>query len=290
MGQELSEELKTGLTHGGAFHADDVFATALLMLINPDIHITRGFKVPENFMGIMYDIGGGQYDHHQAGKRVRENGMPYAAFGLLWERFGTMLLGAEDAQEFDSNFVQPIDRSDNTGEPNILSQIISDKMPSWLEPSRRMDDAFWEAVYFAKGILEDRFRQIRAAREAYETVRKKAGQCGGRVLYLDRAMPWKDAVKDLDILYVICPAIRGGYNIQAVPDSVDEGKLKCPFPEEWRGADRERLKSLTGIESLEFCHNSGFLCAAGTLKDAYRVAETVMERNDYEEEQHGKHL
>ena len=33
-----------GFTHAGKFHADDVFATALLQIIRPDIRITRGFS------------------------------------------------------------------------------------------------------------------------------------------------------------------------------------------------------------------------------------------------------
>ena len=36
-----------GFTHGGKFHADDVFATALLMIVRPDIKVTRGFVVPD---------------------------------------------------------------------------------------------------------------------------------------------------------------------------------------------------------------------------------------------------
>ena len=36
-----------GFTHAGKFHADDVFATALLQILRPDIKITRGFVVPD---------------------------------------------------------------------------------------------------------------------------------------------------------------------------------------------------------------------------------------------------
>ena len=39
----------TALTHGGKFHADDVFSAALLRIINPNIRIIRAFEVPENF-------------------------------------------------------------------------------------------------------------------------------------------------------------------------------------------------------------------------------------------------
>ena len=39
-----------GFTHAGKFHADDVFATALLQILRPDIKITRGFVVPDEFV------------------------------------------------------------------------------------------------------------------------------------------------------------------------------------------------------------------------------------------------
>ena len=70
-----------GFTHAGKFHADDVFATALLQILRPDIKITRGFTVPDDFDGIVYDIGFGMFDHHQEPREYRANGVPYAAFG-----------------------------------------------------------------------------------------------------------------------------------------------------------------------------------------------------------------
>ena len=82
-----------GFTHAGKFHADDVFATALLQIIRPDIRITRGFVVPDDFDGIVYDIGFGMFDHHQEPREYRANGIPYAAFGLLWRVLGPGLVG-----------------------------------------------------------------------------------------------------------------------------------------------------------------------------------------------------
>ena len=46
-----------GFTHGGKIHAADVFATALLMIVRPDIQVTRGFVVPAGFDGIEYAVG-----------------------------------------------------------------------------------------------------------------------------------------------------------------------------------------------------------------------------------------
>lgn len=275
----LKEGLREGFTHGGVFHADDVFATALLQILNPDIRIERGFAIPEEFHGIVYDIGGGKYDHHQKDRRVRENGIPYAAFGLLWKQFGGMLLSAEDVQIFDAEFVQMIDLTDNTGEKNELSRTISDYLPTWQEAEKQMEDCFLEAVGFAKGILERRFRQIRTAREAYNNVYRQADLCKEGILFLEKFMPWKDALQEHpnEILYVIFRSPRGGYNVQAVPDRADKNALRHPFPFSWRGQTAEKLAKMTGIKDLEFCHMSGFLCAAQSLEGAYSAARRAMQ-------------
>ena len=71
-------------THAGKFHADDVFSAALLRILRPDIRFVRAMGLPEGFGGFAFDIGWGRFDHHQKDAPVRENGVPYAAFGLLW--------------------------------------------------------------------------------------------------------------------------------------------------------------------------------------------------------------
>ena len=72
------------VTHNGRFHADDVFSAALLKILNPEIHISRVSTVPENFDGIVFDLANGAFDHHNSNKKCRENGVPYASFGRLW--------------------------------------------------------------------------------------------------------------------------------------------------------------------------------------------------------------
>ena len=120
-----------GFTHAGQFHSDDVFSTAFLRILNPAITVERGFEVPEDFDGIVYDIGRGRFDHHQLDKEVRENGCPYAAFGLLFREFGPDFIGEEEAKRFDEDFIQPLDESDNTGCSNVLAKIIGEWNPSW---------------------------------------------------------------------------------------------------------------------------------------------------------------
>ena len=98
-----------GFTHAGRFHADDVFAAALLRLCNPSIRIQRGFSVPEGYDGIVFDIGDGPFDHHGKDTPVRECGVKYAAFGLLWRELGPALVGEKEARRFDDGFVKPLD-------------------------------------------------------------------------------------------------------------------------------------------------------------------------------------
>ena len=107
--EQIQKEHAAAFTHGGKFHADDVFSAALLLHFNPRLTIQRGNRVPEDFDGIVFDIGRGEYDHHQKDSRIRENQVPYAAFGLLWEALGTEILSPEMAARFDEKFVQPLD-------------------------------------------------------------------------------------------------------------------------------------------------------------------------------------
>jgi len=267
-------EVKEAITHGGVFHSDDVFSTAFIQILNPEIKVKRLMQVPEGFDGLVYDIGLGRFDHHQKDRRVRDNGIPYAAFGLLFEEFGTLVMSKEDAVIFDETFIQPIDKSDNTGSFWMICDIISDFNPDWIENQDR-DEAFWRAVAVAKEILVNKFRQINANRKAYYLVKEEVDACSGPVLELSKTIPWDEAVKGTDILYVIYASERGGYNVQTVRvDGTEEEKK--PFPADWRGKPADYLQKVTGVDGITFCHNSGFLCAVKTIEDARRIAELAV--------------
>ncbi len=283
----LSEQIKqnnaTAFTHSGKFHADDVFSSALLLYLNPEIRITRGNKVPENFDGIVFDIGRGKYDHHQKDSRIRENGIPYAAFGLLWEELGAEILGEELAQKFDESFVQPLDNNDNTGEKNELATLIGNFNPTW-DAQGGNDEAFFQAVSVAGMILENKFERYlgneRADKRIEEIleVHQKAVYSGekskekARILVLPEFVPCQKRLSETDIAFVIFPSNRGGYCIQ--PQKKEYSlNYKCSFPIEWLGLENEELISVTGLSSAGFCHKGGFLMTTGTLEDAVKACE-----------------
>lgn len=256
-----------GFTHAGKFHADDVFSTALLRYLNPGFTYTRGFQVPDDFEGIVYDIGWGAFDHHQADAPVRENGVPYAAFGLLWREFGTSVLGVEEAQLLDEQMIQSMDLSDNTGSNNELCTLIESFNPVW-DSDMPEDEAFEQAVSVADLALRKRFERVLAKKRAESMVKEAIDKAQDKIAVLQKAAPWKQLMSPADIEYVVYPSKRGGYAAQGVPVEPDGLELKRPFPEKWRGADAETLARLSGVAGLRFCHKSGFLLTAATLEEA----------------------
>ena len=297
---KLSEQIKKqdakAFTHSGKFHADDVFSSALLLYLNPQITITRGNRVPAGYDGIVFDIGRGRYDHHQRDSRVRENGVPYAAFGLLWEELGGEILGGTLAQRFDEEFVQPLDNNDNTGEKNELASLIGNFNPVWDETeaadglteeerARGLSVGFLRAVQVAGMVLENKFARYRAdarADEKIDQVLAMQETQGGdaRILVLPEFVPCQKRLKETDTAFVIFPSNRGGYCIQPQkkPDSMN---YKCSFPKRWLGLENEELQEATGLASAGFCHKGGFLMTVGDEADAIRACEISLE--EYEQ-------
>ena len=269
----------SAFTHSGKFHADDVFSSALLLYLNPEITITRGNKVPDDFDGIVFDIGRGRYDHHQKDSRIRENGISYAAFGLLWEDLGCEILGDELAEKFDEAFVQPLDNNDNTGEKNKLASLIGSFNPSWDE-NGGTDEAFFRAVSVAGMILENKFARYlgneRADKRIEEVLETRDQTGDSRILVLPEFIPCQKRLSETEVAFVIFPSNRGGYCIQ--PQKKEYSlNYKCSFPSEWLGLENEELQKETGLSSATFCHKGGFLVSVGDLSDAIRACQISLD-------------
>jgi len=81
------EEKANCITHNSTMHADEVFATAFLDLYLGNVNVYRTNKVTRNDC-LVYDIGRGEFDHHQEDAKVRKNGIKYSSIGLLWKKYG----------------------------------------------------------------------------------------------------------------------------------------------------------------------------------------------------------
>lgn len=277
-----------GYTHGGVFHADDVFSTALLKILNPDIEIERGFKVPENYDGIVFDIGLGEFDHHQKDNEVRENGIPYASFGKLWQAFGNRLVSEKSVETIDSSLIQGLDNSDNTGAYNPLSMAISSYNPTW-NSKESPTDKFNEAVVFAKNILENVIEREKSKDLAKDIINKAIETTPNKnIVILPCFVPAVESLIPTEAKFFIFPSNRGGYNIQVVPKELGKQDAKIDFPESWAG--KTGLNEISNIDTLTFCHNARFLCATNTLQDAIKVALVALDENDKYSEKYNKDL
>ena len=211
--------------------------------------------------------------------RIRENGIPYASFGLLWEELGTEILGEELAAKFDEAFVQPLDNNDNTGEKNELASLIGSFNPSWDEDGGT-DEAFFRAVSVAGMILDNKFARYlgneRADKRIEEILETQNPEADSRILVLPEFIPCQKRLSETDIAFVIFPSNRGGYCIQ--PQKKEYSlNYKCSFPSEWLGLENEELQKETGLSSASFCHKGGFLMTTATLEDARKACQISLD-------------
>ncbi len=288
------------ITHSGTFHADEIFATIILSKIIPEITLIRVQELKEAVKAdvIVYDIGGGKFDHHQlGGNGEHKNGVKYAACGLIWKEYGKQVLQKYDVEDvdytweyIDKNLIQFIDANDNGELPKLptdyrnvhLSHIISLFNPKWDEDIDS-DKKFLQALNFAE-ILFDEFMQDTISKvKAKDEVEQAIENSKQGIMILNQFMPWKEFLlhsenkKAKDINFVVFPSKRGGYNVYAVPIEIGSFINRKSLPEEWRGLRDEDLQKVTGVKSARFCHNSGFICSADDFEDTVRLAKKANE-------------
>lgn len=282
------------ITHAGNMHADDVFSTAFLELYQKNIYVFRTPNIPSTYEEkenvFIYDIGLGKYDHHQTNARIRDDGIIYCSFGLLWESYGKDFLEKENYsnvedlyQAFIKDLVEAIDADDNGQFPKIdapykvktLSDIIKLYNPKY-GCTEDINDQFLKAVEFAKTIIIEELYSLSGRIIAKKHVLELLPQVKDHVLVLEEHMPYLEAVLEYDlknkIYYAIFPSNRGGYMVKALQKTLTDHTLRKPFPKEWCGLDEKDLERMTGIKDITFCHNGQFLCATRTKEAAYLLA------------------
>jgi uncharacterized UPF0160 family protein len=288
-------------THPGGFHADDVFAIAVLRLVHPDLEIVRS-RDPEVLAAADFrvDVGGrddaasGDFDHHQrGGAGERPNGIRYAAFGLVWRHFGPGLIGSQEvADAFDERIVAGVDANDTGQEiietlhgdvrPMAISGVVAGFNPSWDEEltDEERDARFEEAVAFAKGILERELRGAAAWQRARSLVLDAiAAAEDPRIVELPSNMPWREPLvtEAPDALFVVYPK-TDGWALHAVPERLASFDNRLDLPEAWGGLSGPALVEATGVEGATFAHPARFYAATESRAAAYALAHLALER------------
>jgi uncharacterized UPF0160 family protein len=300
--------MKKVVTHSDRFHADDLFAVTVLDLVfDGDIEVIRSrdkdvidsgdFVVD---VGTIYDPEKGRFDHHQelTDSGVRENGIPYAAFGLIWKSFGEKLCSSKEVADYiDERLVMPIDAGDNgvsTFEltdygisPYLIVDYLYSTQPTWKE-DKSYDEAFMESKEMAKKILTREIERAEAFFEAKDDIIKYYDSLDDKeIVVFDEDFKYEDE----DILAILAKheepkfivkktANDGNWKAKALRQGNDRKntfKSRKDLPEAWGGLTGEELQKVSGIEDAVFCHRKLFMCVAGSKESAVKMAQIALE-------------
>ena len=284
-------------THNGKFHADEVFALAILKKIYPEAKIERtrdmeklaemDFRVD---VGRKYDFETKDFDHHQPDfKMERENGTPYASAGLIWKHFGENLVNSAEAFEYiDSILIQPIDAADsgreiakyNTVFPYTIKEAIDSFNRNWDEDQSSSSEnaAFHKVLEIASRILDRELKKANSIKEGEDIV-KKALKDSEEFIVLDRkGLPWSNIImKNPKIKFVVFPENPNNWLTLAVPIERSRFELRAHFPESWAGSGKD-LEQKSGVKGATFCHKGGFIAAANTKEGAIALTRLALQK------------
>lgn len=295
----LFKKIPTIAVHDGKFHADDIFAAATIrLMLGTKARIVRtrdeAILAKADYVadvGNIYDPAQNRFDHHmREGAGTRENGIPYAAFGLVWKEYGEKVCGSKDiAERIDARLIAPIDAEDNgmsiydpKGEtlPFTIQQFFYLHRPTWKESDALYDEAFPDLVDLAQEVL---LREIEIARDVLDArgiVEKAYADAEDkRLITLDVACPYGETLAaHPEPLVVVFPR-RGSTNwgVGLVPTGEHAFENRIQLPESWAGLRDEEMAKASGVPDAIFCHRARFLAVAKSKEGALALAKLALE-------------
>jgi uncharacterized UPF0160 family protein len=289
-------------THSGNFHPDEVLGTAALRLLFPDAEIvrTRDIKTLEEKdredivldVGLKYVPEENRFDHHQeGGAGKRENGIPYASFGLIWKAYGERIAGSKRAADaIEEKLVLAIDADDNGVDtfqkaskhfkPYLLEAALISFLPTWKEKDKSIDDAFLNAMAMAQVILKREIVKAQSFIDGEGEVEKAFQKAEDkRIVILDNNYSWRDVIaKHPETLFVIMnDGKQTTWAVSAVRKDGVTFQSRKLFPESWAGKTGSALAEVTGVPDANFCHNGRFIVVANSRDGALKLAQMAVE-------------
>ena len=260
-------------THSGLFHADDVFAWAAIKIAFGYYKLVRVDKVPDDIddTDIVFDIGGGKFDHHKDILDYRPNGIPYAAFGLIMREFYPKMGLDEDSYKYlDNIFIKKMDAYDNAynDDPNVLSNAITTFYPAWDEEDTEEAQmkAFNKATDVAVALLRSHIDNATAKIRAKRLADDLSHEVYHTVVFLDQFMPISGMFRsNPEVHWIGFPSNRGGYNISSVPGPYARNKSLLP-----------KVHSSELPEGMKFMHIGRFLANFDSKESAMKYAEQYL--------------
>jgi uncharacterized UPF0160 family protein len=282
-------------THDGSFHADEVTASALLLLfgfIDKDkIRRTRDSAELELCeyvcdVGGVYDPTKKLFDHHQMDYQG-----PLSSAGMILSYiYEVGKLDAKQRDFFDYSIIMGVDAHDNGKELHSkgvcsYSHIISNFNPIEYDSGPEVqDEKFFEALDFALAHLTRMWQRYLYTHSCQEDV-AEAMKNGKTVLLFEKSLPWLDIFFEMDgakhpAIFVIMPSGKH-WKLRGIPPTLEEKmKVRRPLPENWAGLIGDDLKSVTGIPGAIFCHKGRFISVWETREDAFKALEQILSQKN----------
>ena len=299
----MDKNIRSVATHFRDFHADDVFAVAILKMLFPKIKVYRveyrdtqaqqkaDVRVD---IGRKYDARTLDFDHHQPeGAGIRSNGISYASCGLVWKHFGRDITKDETIyEEIDKKIIQTLDAIDNGIEisevkiirPYTISDYIFSLNPSWPDENLKNFDARFEvAVEFAMHVLRTEIEKIRKRLLSEKELMKYIDLNKSKdYLIIYESLPWQEyVINKTKYKYVIkYDEITDVWNINAVPMMTGSFDTRHSFPMAWAGLSGKSLEEKSGINGAIFCHKGLFFAVAKTKEAAIEMVEKSIGRKN----------
>lgn len=295
---DQTKDTITLVTHKGKFHSDDVMATAILKLLFEEelkfkTNLVRTFTPKEDGYDdntpntIVYDIGLGQYDHHQVGEDAKhcirvdeitdEFGQKhtvvkkYAAVGLIWNEIGEQWIGKKYAQIIYDSIIRFVDDHDNGNGHNPLSTFISMMNPNILNPTDKMFDInFDRAVNLCMNFFRETIAHYRFIQNCERALIIAVANSDGACLVTDYYLPGADDIcREHSIPFYVYPNQRGGWCFKTISTSVEDMNSHiCDIPNEVRD-----------WEGVTFLHPSCFLGSAETRERAIEICHILVDKD-----------
>ena len=279
-------------THDGTFHADDVSACAMLLMVNL-IDLNKIVRTRDRTLlnrceyvcdvGGIYDPSKKRFDHHQ-----REYSGTLSSAGMILEYLRTSnILSQREADFLNNSLIRGVDAHDNGKDPQLpgyclFSHVISNFNPIHYETTtEQLYAAYISAVEFAKRHIHqslERYRYNQSARSDVQEVMNSSKE----VLIFDRHLPWIDPFFEMGGerhpgKFIVMP-INDQWKLRGIPPTNDDRmRVRVPLPLSWAGLMGDELSTVSGIPDAIFCHKGRFISMWKTKQAALAAVECALE-------------
>lgn len=298
-------EYANAITHNGTFYGIDVYSTALLSFVLPQVRVARievWRSIPRHHNAIVYDIGGvydpekNLYDHRDPKSRDYHWTTRKKTFGLLWKRYGREILTRMNLDPkyiegvYESIHSKLVDHVDNNEiQPGKYCSYrkmsaateIFDFNPVGESDDISSNEAFLKAVNHARSVLQNAIRQaigFATGKDAVEKVIDKAkdGISDPGFFF---GLQWevhsqsRNPKRD-EIYFIVFPYVTGDWWVETTRAAWDK---HIGFPKNWEGKRGDDLVKITEVADATYCDYMGHHCRANSHEGALQLAKLAMQ-------------